>query len=312
MKLNENYQVLPSMSDEQFQALKADIAERGVLTPIDVDDKGFILDGHHRYRACVELGITDFPTIIRLDLTEDEKRMFARKSNMLRRHLTQEQMREIIASQLRDTPKWANNRIAQELGVDSKTVATVREKLEATLEIPKLDRLIGADGKERPVKQPRKPSIMAANEAEYNEALDKVAREVSRLTGQGFLSVRQGMIALTTPGYDPFFGLTEDEVKEWEVFALFLMEICNHSRDGASAHVEWLRNKDFKTPTEWLGPDGQSWARDWHIPASEKVKASWRRYWQSKQGLSREAIGQEIKQLFDSAQAQQPVLAGKG
>ena len=152
------------MDDIQFRALKADIAERGVLTPIDVDEQGYILDGHHRYRACVELGITDFPTILRLNLDDAEKRMFARKSNMLRRHLNQEQMREIIAGQLRDTPNWANNRIAQELGVDSKTVAAIREKLEATSEIPKFDRLIGTDGKERPVKQNRKPSIMIANE----------------------------------------------------------------------------------------------------------------------------------------------------
>lgn len=47
IQLNEKYQVLPSMPDEQFAALKADIAERGVLTPIDVDEDGHILDGHH-------------------------------------------------------------------------------------------------------------------------------------------------------------------------------------------------------------------------------------------------------------------------
>ena len=33
MELKEKYQVLPNMDDIQFQALKADIAERGVLEP---------------------------------------------------------------------------------------------------------------------------------------------------------------------------------------------------------------------------------------------------------------------------------------
>jgi hypothetical protein len=47
--LTEKYQVLPSMPPEQFEVLKADIAERGVLVPIDVDEDGHILDGHHRY-----------------------------------------------------------------------------------------------------------------------------------------------------------------------------------------------------------------------------------------------------------------------
>ena len=54
------YQVLPPMAPEQFEALKRDIAERGVLTPIDLDEQGRVLDGHHRLRACAELGITDY------------------------------------------------------------------------------------------------------------------------------------------------------------------------------------------------------------------------------------------------------------
>jgi ParB-like chromosome segregation protein Spo0J len=97
LQLKEKYQVLPSMAPEQFEALKADIEERGVLTPIDVDEDGHILDGHLRYRACVELGLTDFPTIVRPGLSEEDRRMFARKSNMLRRHLSREQVRLLIA-----------------------------------------------------------------------------------------------------------------------------------------------------------------------------------------------------------------------
>ncbi len=126
IRLTEKYQVMPSMPPEQFAGLKADIAERGVLVPIDVDEEGHILDGHHRYRSCTELGITDFPTTVRPCLTEEDRRIFARKSNMLRRHLNRKQVRELIAEQLKDTPSWANNRIGQVLGADSKTVATVR------------------------------------------------------------------------------------------------------------------------------------------------------------------------------------------
>ena len=115
IRLTEKYQVMPDMPPEQFEALKADIAERGVLVPIDVDEDGHILDGHHRYKACVELGITYFPTIVRPGLSEEERRIFARKNNMLRRHLNRKQVRELIAEQLKDTPDWANNRIAQVL-----------------------------------------------------------------------------------------------------------------------------------------------------------------------------------------------------
>ena len=99
--LTGKYQVMPNMPPEQFEALKADIAERGVLVPIDVDEQGHILDGHHRYRACAELGLTDFPTIVRPGLSEEERRIFARKNNMLRRHLTRKQTRELIGEQLK-------------------------------------------------------------------------------------------------------------------------------------------------------------------------------------------------------------------
>jgi ParB-like chromosome segregation protein Spo0J len=151
------YQLMPDMSPAEFEALKADIAQRGVMVPIDVDESGEILDGHHRYRAWAELHKNEVPSaIVREGLSEQEKRAFARKNNILRRHLTREQVRQLIAEQLKDSPEWADNRVAEELGVDGKTVGSVRDDLEATSEIPKLDRLVGKDGKTRPRKQPRK------------------------------------------------------------------------------------------------------------------------------------------------------------
>src|SRR5262245_9301654 len=112
------YQLMPDMNPAAFDALKADIAQRGVVVPIDIDENGEILDGHHRYRAWVDLNKNDPPpTIVRAGLSEPEKRAFARKNNILRRHLTREQVRRLIAEQLRDSPEWADNRIADELGV---------------------------------------------------------------------------------------------------------------------------------------------------------------------------------------------------
>jgi len=153
----KRFQLMPDMSPAEFEALKADIAQRGVVVPIDIDETGEILDGHHRHRAWTELKKNEPPpTILREGLSEQEKRAFARKNNILRRHLTREQVRRLIAEQLKDSPEWADNRIAEELGVDGKTVGSVRDDLEATSEIPKLDRLVGKDGKSRPRKQPRK------------------------------------------------------------------------------------------------------------------------------------------------------------
>jgi ParB-like chromosome segregation protein Spo0J len=154
----EKYQLLPELPREQFQALKADIAERGVIVAVLVDEFGAILDGHNRARACRELGINDYPVEVRSGLTEAEKRALARNLNALRRHLTREQVRSLIADQLRDTPEWSNRRVAGGLGVDDKTVASVRMGLMATAEFPQLDKTVGADGKARraPPKRRRK------------------------------------------------------------------------------------------------------------------------------------------------------------
>ena len=45
------------MSAEEYESFKEDIKENGLLVPIIVNQEGVILDGHHRYRACKELGI---------------------------------------------------------------------------------------------------------------------------------------------------------------------------------------------------------------------------------------------------------------
>src|SRR5436190_6929477 len=113
------YQLMPDMSPAEFEAFKADIAQRGVVVPIDIDETGEIIDGHHRYRAWTELHKNEPPpTIVRAGLSEQEKRAFARKNNILRRHLSREQVRRLIAEQLKDSPEWADNRVAEELGVD--------------------------------------------------------------------------------------------------------------------------------------------------------------------------------------------------
>lgn len=144
------YQVMPDLTTEEYGELKADIQARGVMVPIEFDEDGNVLDGHHRLQACKELGIIEYPSIIREGLTEEEKRTHARKLNMARRHLTQEQKRELIRQQLKETPEKSDRQIAAGLGVGHATVSRHRESLESSGELSHWDSSIGADGKERP------------------------------------------------------------------------------------------------------------------------------------------------------------------
>ncbi len=75
--------------------------------------------------------------------------------NIHRRHLTADVRREIIGKIITAKPEASNRQIAKDVGVDHKTVAKVRTELEATGEIPQLEKTTGADGKARPARRER-------------------------------------------------------------------------------------------------------------------------------------------------------------
>lgn len=283
INLDERYQVLPAMPPDQFNALKADIAERGVLVPLDVTEDGFILDGHHRYRACRELGIEDFPTIVRPGLGEEDRRLFARNNNMLRRHLSRKQVRELIEAQLRDTPSWANSRIGQALGVDKKTVQAARRRLEATGEIPRLTELVGADGKQR--KATRPAAIMASTADELRQILQRCGElDVGTIDTMlaGFASTVEFM---TIHAPDPFDALPEAAQREWIIAMIHGIH---------PDRVSWCLRQDFATPTEWFSPEGQAYMARIGCGAKRDPEPRWRETLQAHEGQSLAELGQRL------------------
>lgn len=86
MTTGQPYQLMPPLTPEEYAALRADIAARGVMVPIEVDETGAILDGHHRAAIADELGI-EAPRIVRSGWSEGQKRDHVLKVNLLRRQL---------------------------------------------------------------------------------------------------------------------------------------------------------------------------------------------------------------------------------
>jgi len=88
IKINEEYvKLVPQISQSDYDSLKTSIKENGLYIPIILNQHGIILDGHHRYRACQELGIEP-----RTMEREFENTLLEKKSiieiNRNRRHLT--------------------------------------------------------------------------------------------------------------------------------------------------------------------------------------------------------------------------------
>src|SRR5712692_4271789 len=82
---------LPLLPAPEYAALRNSIALHGVLVPIVVSAgpacRGEVADGHHRLRACEELGI-ECPREQRRFRSEPELCVFQLASNLARRQLT--------------------------------------------------------------------------------------------------------------------------------------------------------------------------------------------------------------------------------
>ncbi len=140
------YQLLPPLTKDEFAGLEEDILANGVLVPVEYDEHGNILDGHHRVAICEKHGIKDWPRFVRKGLSEDRKRSFARSLNLRRRHLSTAQKRIVIEEQLRETPSLSSRAIGDQLGVDHKTVSAARKRMADGGEIPHQSEIIGRDG----------------------------------------------------------------------------------------------------------------------------------------------------------------------
>src|SRR5687767_14928753 len=56
--VNKDYQALVApLTNDEYEKLKDDIQRHGLEEPIKVNSQMVILDGHHRNKACQELGI---------------------------------------------------------------------------------------------------------------------------------------------------------------------------------------------------------------------------------------------------------------
>lgn len=122
------YQVAPGLTPEEYDALRADIAAHGIRVPVDVDENGQILDGHHRSLIAAELQV-ECPRRVLADLTEDAKVAHAIAVNVHRRSLTREQKRDMLAASIKSAPEVADREHARRVGVHHETAGAVRAQL---------------------------------------------------------------------------------------------------------------------------------------------------------------------------------------
>lgn len=113
LQLNPEYdKLLPRMSEEEFAELKESIRTEGQHYPIIVNEDLVVLDGHHRFRACTELGIEpDFEVKQFEDKLLEKK--FVIEANLRRRHLNNFQLVELAVPLLEIEKALAKKRQSQ-------------------------------------------------------------------------------------------------------------------------------------------------------------------------------------------------------
>jgi len=110
LRLKPEYEkMLPTMSEEEFEQLKESIATEGQHYPIIANENLEVLDGHHRFRACTELGIDPDFEIRKFDDKLIEKK-FVIEANLRRRHLNNFQLVELAVPLLEIEKELAKQR----------------------------------------------------------------------------------------------------------------------------------------------------------------------------------------------------------
>lgn len=121
-------QPMPALTAEQESSLRDGIRRNGVAVPITVDQHGRILDGHNRFRIATELGI-DCPRVVQVVRDDGDALDRAVELNCARRHLTQEQVREVVATEIDRRPDQSDREIGRRVGCSPTTVGTVRRRV---------------------------------------------------------------------------------------------------------------------------------------------------------------------------------------
>lgn len=92
---------MPALSSDGYAALKSDIEQAGLSKAILVDEHDNIIDGHHRYRACLELGVQARTERITGIGDDRDKRIRILALNLAARALTSEDRKRLDSERKR-------------------------------------------------------------------------------------------------------------------------------------------------------------------------------------------------------------------
>jgi hypothetical protein len=185
LEIHPAAELLPMMSTEELRDPGEDIKKRGLISRIVLWSPGtregkdkpiFLLDGRNRLDAMelagvrvVRNGKLDEFVLLSIEHLYGEVRRpdahfpqpgvdpweFVLSANVRRRHLTNDQKREIVAAILRAHPEKSDRQIGQLANVSKNTAKSVREGLERRGQIDHVSKRTDTRGRQQPAERPK-------------------------------------------------------------------------------------------------------------------------------------------------------------
>jgi predicted transcriptional regulator len=170
-------ELFPMMSEQELRDLGDDIRKRGLLEGVAVLD-GKLLDGRNRLDAMELVGIKlvtgngqlDWASIPCRNVQGVNPFDYVVSKNFHRRHLSLEQKAELVAKLLTATPENSDRQIAGAVKASPSTVGKIRQRLEKTGDVSKLDTRTDSKGRRQHAHKPvvKKPRDIEDYIAEKN------------------------------------------------------------------------------------------------------------------------------------------------
>jgi Protein of unknown function (DUF3102) len=112
------------------------------------------------------------------------------------------------------------------------------------------------------------------------------------------LCLKHGVGLVSRP--DPEAGKSDEEIREWHLFILYLVRKCGWHPEPASAHVEWVVQRPFQNVAEWLGPEGDRFRSNPFNSGTSidaKAKADWPVFAAEHAAMSFDEIVAELERI---------------
>lgn len=102
--------------------------------------------------------------------------------------------------------------------------------------------------------------------------------------------------------YNPWFLCDERAKRDWHLFMLFLVRHSGYRPEQAWAHTEYLLQKQFVTPCEYLGDEGARWRKNCRMrEPSPEFQALWAEFLANNTQRLTADLHQELCSIYDAA-----------